>query len=1295
MNANAVDATNRSVLDIDVLDLIEGTVVRADRIHGIEVVTWGPNTENRQSTIHVNGVASPRFHGSSSPHADRIWAVMSHGNTPNIGGRTERNTLTYMNVYGSTTNILNNLVPVSPFVAEENPSSFAVRITPNDTHSSLVTSVALLDRMGEVLGTAVYTSQDGDGSWEAFESFVRCGRCDDCTIDLREIEYANIHALNEWAHFPVEILQSEDDGVVYSIDGKFSSVLVTDAQSALKALGDVRALLGLTDPAIELEFRDVFTDGTLGYRTFSFNQSYKGVPVWGRVVTVVAHESGETLSLDSGFQPISSAKTVPTVSSESVMTEFAMDGIELIIYSFGEFESNFVLAYLGTAYDKTFVVSAVDGMLIEQWDILSESHGASATSDGGFSETLSCVDGNMVFTKNHALLSNWETELGNSLGIVFADGGDNSLVRSDYTQQTHGRDVSHHNQWHRVDGMNLEIYARTTSLYVNRGGANAFLHSNLLSAGVLENAFDGVSASAILSATAVAGNIESVLPNAELKAVIENPAVAVNDVDPVIYSWNLNWEDCECDVVTSSLVSETADPTLEIVYVFIDLSRSSTYYVCAITSTVLNRCNGCGYGHPLGKGLDEGQFVLVDGLYRASPRQLRYFPVTFVSEDNVFALSTPRTGCDTECPCWCDAACPGGCTVECLSKIIIQDRNSSTFLSQSTFFYEPEAVSAFLTIIETCKWYAENIERHDYITPGHGVLDHDRRIAHHRYATGIPTGARIDDLVVRVGVLGTVAFAATTYIGIPEHSSSAFSHAADLDIMGHEFQHGVFRVRGHSRSGRGMSTGIDEGYANLFGHFIDHTDADWLLYERSSGQNAVSSRWSGSRTPWFEVDFTSTMRSTRIEHEYMPFVVYPAWLMYDNGNGVQLDQLYQLYYASLTMGTFSATSNVNSVRVNVIKAARLLWHRTDVSFDNDDMHRVVAALESLEAFDARRDRVATLTVTVQDFQDHEAELPNLRIELQCRNDATRSPYLLTNRTPLEVVPGNYNLTITADSFVIYRNVLGMGNHNETWFTQLVRERDEIGDTSGKLSISLRDRINTAHISSNAVDLHRYNENHVREFFAQVSSDAVASLPAGYYYPIPVDGRNFFTQNRSLIRVVPGITRTDVPHHALDLYGKADVLVFDVETHIESNREEVRNFSSLRAIAPEESLISSVGDSIAAYAYGTRSSNGFLSYFFHLSGRIQTDTFAMGVPISEQQATILRGLDSNENIRFVITVRRFGETETLPNGVIAFEASDVVSRLGEDDSGFMEFMKFTYSSISGNYTLTPDFPAERP
>ncbi|MDR2590027.1 MAG: cellulose binding domain-containing protein [Oscillospiraceae bacterium] len=207
VNGNTEGSSGRATLNIDVLELIQGTTVKASDIYGIEAITWGNNTENRQVFIDVRTdggwVSSPRFHGSSNPHPDFIWATMSHGSTPDNGGRTEENILTYMNIYGSTTDILNNVVPVTPFTSEENPLRFEFRIRANNNHSSLVAAIILLDMNGEPLGSITYSTQNADGIWGNFFSLVRECICDSCEFiddeedDIVVIDYCNLGGIIE------------------------------------------------------------------------------------------------------------------------------------------------------------------------------------------------------------------------------------------------------------------------------------------------------------------------------------------------------------------------------------------------------------------------------------------------------------------------------------------------------------------------------------------------------------------------------------------------------------------------------------------------------------------------------------------------------------------------------------------------------------------------------------------------------------------------------------------------------------------------------------------------------------------------------------------------------------------------------------------------------------------------------------------------------------------------------------------------------------------------------------------
>jgi hypothetical protein len=184
LNGNTPDGSRMS-LDFSVLDLIEGTAIRANEIYGLAVVTWGPNTENRQATIEVNGVESPRFHGASEYNPERIWAIMECGNTPNNVSRTQEQRLIYMNRYASQN--ASDFVLIRPFVADENPANFDVRIRANNEHISMITEVILLGESGRALGGAIFSAENN--AWSSLMAFVRC---DECKLCIEQIGFVHL-----------------------------------------------------------------------------------------------------------------------------------------------------------------------------------------------------------------------------------------------------------------------------------------------------------------------------------------------------------------------------------------------------------------------------------------------------------------------------------------------------------------------------------------------------------------------------------------------------------------------------------------------------------------------------------------------------------------------------------------------------------------------------------------------------------------------------------------------------------------------------------------------------------------------------------------------------------------------------------------------------------------------------------------------------------------------------------------------------------------------------------------------
>jgi hypothetical protein len=982
-NGLAGNNVNRRVLNIDVLELILGTAIKANDIYGFEIVTWGARDDNRQVFIDVNGVSSPMFHGSSTPIADRINAIMSNGN---ISPRTEQNFLRYMNKYDGNPKAADDIVEITPFVTIENPSEFNVTVRANNDHLAVVVSVTLLGADGETLGFLTYSSLDDNGEWGQFVSFIECGECIDC-VDLRTLEFERVIALNEDAYFSVEIL-FDSKGSVYSIDGQFSEVLVTDDVSALQALNDVQRLLEIENPFIELIHHDTFTNRVVGYNAYLFRQVYNEISVMGRYVTVVAKNDGQTLSLDSSFLSISNVNIIPNITAESVMSEFGVDNAELVIFSFDEFQDEPVLAYLVSTWDEELLVSADNGEVIEKGSTELEDNVVVATENittfrgqGRNDEILTCQSGRRIFVgrRNNHNMGDWDNGASvddflrrwlNIIDII-------DVVNVPVMQRTHNRDIYHYEQTFNIGNVPLRVYARKMIVSVNRGVENAdgnledlvlfnpdtnreedrirvgeiiSIHSNLISDMELRMPFRRVTFNNILPASVVAENVEVVLPNARLVEVISNPNVIVDTIRPVIHTWNLRWDDCECSIKP---VENNIENEPRIVYVFLDIQRGSTYYVCAITGEVLNRCDGCGFGHPLGKGLDAGRFELVGDRYVAIPMQLQYFPITR-AESGAFQMSTTRQ---------CVVACiTNNCEVRngrIQARELNDDGNRpsiNVIESVTSFFNNPESVSAYLNAIRACEWFVKSFGKHKFTR-----------------SENLDLNITESDLIFIVGSFTASderrnqAYAGVTHVRFTEPYDQPYSSAVNFGTFVHEFQHGVHINKNHTSTDNRTNYAIFEGYADVFAHFATYNDTarnNWVRRTSCAGADAPSNR-TGRYIPTFNIDFnSSSISSSRRPHAYIPFIVHPVWIMHGRemvvdgvvtreDDGIDIKLLQELYYSSLDKGTYTRNATMNSVRTNVIKAARAMWQskNEDIRLTSTQVQTILSAFGEMRAWD--------------------------------------------------------------------------------------------------------------------------------------------------------------------------------------------------------------------------------------------------------------------------------------------------------------------------------------------------------
>lgn len=137
--------------------------------------------------------------------------------------------------------------------------------------------------------------------------------------------------------------EKDDDPFVLLQPG-FTSEKVTSEASARSVISGVASKLKIDD--VETELVDCRETEANGNRYWRFSQSYEGIPVYGRGVTVGADDEGGALLLSSNFERMEGVPTEPAVSAEdaeAAARAAAADGATAVaggtlVYSIGSVE---------------------------------------------------------------------------------------------------------------------------------------------------------------------------------------------------------------------------------------------------------------------------------------------------------------------------------------------------------------------------------------------------------------------------------------------------------------------------------------------------------------------------------------------------------------------------------------------------------------------------------------------------------------------------------------------------------------------------------------------------------------------------------------------------------------------------------------------------------------------------------------------------------------------------------------------------------------------------------------------
>lgn len=897
----------------------------------------------------------------------------------------------------------------------------------------------------------------------------------------RQAELEYVKELNESTKYPVEF-GFNNNGTVYSIDGKFSNMAIVDAESALLALNDVKNLLGMSDPASQLVLDYIYTSESADYKSYFFKEVYNSVTVYGRTVTIVARNNGEALSLDSNFIEITNLNTTPEISTAVIESTYNVENVEYSIYTFDEYEEKPIYIYVCLTNDETIMISAENGSVISKWGnkvpSLDENTPAVESIYNVSHSEQTNKDGELIYYKGEFghveklqaeqyILSLSEVEkdrlqINNSnVGFSFAEKNYTYILQTipddiydDYVNShkvvTNIADWLGNNRDENGNGdryvdvgvdvynfdqiyQGIKVYGRVITLTVNDDGTTILMDSNILNIAKLESIDIPFS---YLDFNTVYTMIKNEMIGKTITAELESP---------VIYSWG-DYEDA---------------PVL--VYVFLDRENDKTYIVSAETGSILEE-------HHLGKGLDEG--ANINGY--ETGRRLQYFPVL---EDGSMAVMKPN-----------------GFYNNMLEVSYDSNFSKKKVKSESTYFYEPEAISAYLTALSIYDFYA------------------NEPLNHHMYNNNKDGESVTFTVYIKCPSRPVAAAdAGDGYFRIFTKSLNIRGNGDWLYGLTHEYTHCIFHAFNNGVPDISTVTrGLNEAYADLFGTIAQN----WVGYDPNRSKSNLP-----------DVDFNNSSIQYLIDaglsniHGYSlsDFIIYPAYLM--KQNGLSENELKHLFYASMTMGKYnSQSSNFNSLRVNVIKAAKAL------GLDDDKLAIVRAALDEVWEKD---NRVYDFTLNVEEYLNSNVEIEDVTVTL--RKTLTESPLgsKESGSFVYTVEPGNtYYLEVSAPGYVTYRNRVHMYYTEDNSHTvQLVKLNYDSDNNviNGTTLLKAVDCITNLPVGA-IVKFRTYDESFNMIYLTDNTGTSISyladsttgyteaiSMAPGYYYPYVSEADNYFVK----------------------------------------------------------------------------------------------------------------------------------------------------------------------------------------
>lgn len=321
----------------------------------------------------------------------------------------------------------------------------------------------------------------------------------------------------------------------------------------------------------------------------------------------------------------------------------------------------------------------------------------------------------------------------------------------------------------------------------------------------------------------------------------------------------------------------------------------------------------------------------------------------------------------------------------------------------------------------------------------------------------------------------------------------------------------------------------------------------------------------------------------------------------------------------MMQGKFSRTSSLNSVHINVIKAAKAL------NLSPREIQVIRNAFNELKVKDAKQYKV---TVNVTDPADSNENFDDLNLNITLKKDVTIIP--IDAGIPTIIETGWYDITVKADGYLTYNYSFHMYPIDSTIPISLVKHSGHLPST---IDIILKDMVSDTLINGN-IALFNLTEN-TTEMYTSINGVITGlSLSPGYYAVIPQDSKTIFVH--SLI-IVPGngvnldpYTYSDINMFLSNIETKiTDLFIFNLDIFTEG--EVMKNFKY------NLELEGNTNNNIRfAIVTSELTSTGVMPHIWYNTDSFEKE-FSVGINISKENFDLLSDTERNVALNFVATI----------------------------------------------------------